>query len=442
MLPSDAPSVVPSFNPTFFPSFTPSAGPTGNFTESPSEGPTNEPTTPIPTVVATDTPTIFTTSVTCIEGCVNDASWIDTSGETCEWYEQNEGPLCPGWWWFSNSEGKTAEEACCWCQWDCCENLAPTDWVDDFGTLCQWYVDNEPAGCPQWFDYPGFSPEQGPLTAGEACCHCACEDWPVGGPGIDWVDDSGVTCDWYTQNEPPGCPKWGTYPGTNGVTAAEACCQCRKPLGDGFTDPPTASPTFAPIVGTAAPSMNPTYEGCVQQDWFDAEGYNCSWYEEFEKPGCDLYWWYYETIPDGDSTTIGKAEENCCHCEFDRCTTDTSWVDNDGFNCTWYEDNENFGCSLFRSFPGTGGVAAADACCWCNCRDRIGWTDVYGNTCEFYQNVGDRFCNFVHPNSTSGEIASEVYGSGDKNIELELTAAEACCHCRPEATTTPGGVIP
>merc|ERR1712087_655796 len=144
-------------------------------------------------------------------------------------YETNEDPLCGNWWWYPSTDGVTVEEACCHCKWDCCANTAPTDWVDDAGFLCQWYIDNEPAGCPTWFDYPGFSPSQGALTAAEACCHCSCNDYPVG--GSTWIDDSGVSCDWYTFNEPPGCPTWGFYPGTDGsplkrhVASAENLCQ-------------------------------------------------------------------------------------------------------------------------------------------------------------------------------------------------------------------------
>ena len=54
-----------------------------------------------------------------------------------------------------------------------------------------------------------------------------------------WVDVDGMTCEWYENNEPPGCPIWGDYTGYDIVTrikfpdfnrvgvANNNCCHCQ-----------------------------------------------------------------------------------------------------------------------------------------------------------------------------------------------------------------------
>jgi hypothetical protein len=42
-----------------------------------------------------------------------------------------------------------------------------------------------------------------------------------------WTDKFKDGCDWYEQNDDPGCPKYGEIEDNAGTTASEACCYCK-----------------------------------------------------------------------------------------------------------------------------------------------------------------------------------------------------------------------
>jgi hypothetical protein len=66
----------------------------------------------------------------------------------------------------------------------------------------------------------------------------------------NWVDADGDGCDWYEENDLPGCPKNGSsYEGNMG-TADDNCCYCF-----GTASPTTAYPTLYP---TEYPTQDPT----------------------------------------------------------------------------------------------------------------------------------------------------------------------------------------
>ena len=131
----------------------------------------------------------------------------------------------------------------------------PVNWVVDiFGSTCQWYFQNEEPGCPNYGEDTGTNG----LPANEACCYCgggACVD------AADWIDNFGTGCQWYVDNDLPGCPSYGGDTGTNGLTANEACCYCAIEPGSGFPDTPmpSASPSASPSAGpNPMPSTSPS----------------------------------------------------------------------------------------------------------------------------------------------------------------------------------------
>jgi len=94
-------------------------------------------------------------------------------------------------------------------------------WTDSYGYGCEYYMENK-GDCERYAGEIG-SNGKGPV---DACCVCQkasrsnCVDLP------GWIDFYEDSCDWYVENEPIGCPGEGHVNGTNNVSASEACCHC------------------------------------------------------------------------------------------------------------------------------------------------------------------------------------------------------------------------
>jgi hypothetical protein len=58
----------------------------------------------------------------------------------------------------------------------------------------------------------------------------------------NWVDKDGDGCDWYEENDLPGCPNNGSSWEGNMGTADDNCCYC---FGTAY---PTAFPTYYPVM--------------------------------------------------------------------------------------------------------------------------------------------------------------------------------------------------
>ena len=143
----------------------------------------------------------------------------------------------------------------------------------------------------------------------------------------NWGDEAGDGCDWYENNDVPGCPNEGyNYPGSMGV-ANDNCCYCKLTLQ------PTMSPTISKAPTTPFPTNVPvpvqnginnnsemptgtwelqkinTSQNCLEDtyNWTDFFGDTCEWYVINDMPGCELYGDDYE----GD---MGVANDNCCYC--------------------------------------------------------------------------------------------------------------------------------
>mmetsp|Transcript_17284 Transcript_17284/g.42177 ORF Transcript_17284/g.42177 Transcript_17284/m.42177 type:complete len:288 (+) Transcript_17284:318-1181(+) len=160
----------------------------------------------------------------------------------------------------------------------------PTTCVDDplfldsYGDDCSWYTANEPLGCPNHGTEIGDC-TSGTCEANAACCHCIATG-PTPAPGVcvddvSFTDSYGDDCQWYTDNEPPGCPNYGfelgncTSSRTGFCTATFSCCQCQLAVAatpsptpapsSGPTPNPTSGPTSAPTSGpTSGPTNMPT----------------------------------------------------------------------------------------------------------------------------------------------------------------------------------------
>jgi hypothetical protein len=79
------------------------------------------------------------------------------------------------------------------------------------------------------------------------------------------------------------------------------------------------SPVFLPAPVSNSPinfvetvsSLSPTSSICTDMPgWYDARGYDCSWYEVMDVPGCPQYGDLYV-----GENIFGVANDNCCYCQ-------------------------------------------------------------------------------------------------------------------------------
>ena len=101
------------------------------------------------------------------------------------------------------------------------------------------------------------------------------------------------------------------------------------------------------------------------EGWTDTDGYDCSWYLNFDYPGCPFYGFLY---PNEDGVDANAA---CCYCkDTDNECDIEGWTDFFGDDCSWYESNDSPGCPLNGSlYPNEDGVDANAACCYCKDTD-------------------------------------------------------------------------
>ena len=106
------------------------------------------------------------------------------------------------------------------------ECVNDASYLDSYGDGCEWY-DNYPCGCGH------YEVTDSELTAEEACCACAPLDCTTAEPlpatfeggfctdNSAYADTYGDGCDWYTQYG--SC---GNYDDGHCMSALESCCAC------------------------------------------------------------------------------------------------------------------------------------------------------------------------------------------------------------------------
>jgi hypothetical protein len=209
--------------------------------------------------------------------CFDTPNWKDRSGDGCDWYEAFDEPGCPQKGNLYDGNMGVAKDNCCYCGGG--SHTLP------------------PSTSPK----PSSSPTKS-ATPTEICF-----DTP------NWKDSWGTGCDWYEKYDKPGCFKHGSlYEGSMGV-AKDNCCYCG---GGSHTLPPTTSPKpSSSPTKSATPSSFPSSAPSMCTDkpgWNDYRGYDCSWYEVVDDPGCPKH----GNMLAGDfSTAQGSAKDHCCYCQ-------------------------------------------------------------------------------------------------------------------------------
>ena len=87
----------------------------------------------------------------------------------------------------------------------------------------------------------------------------------------------------------------------------------------------------------------------------------CDWLELHDNSSCPSYG---NLLVDNHGV---KASHGCCYCQ-SSCIDYPGWLDSYGYDCTWYEDYEEKGCSYIGDYyaPESGffeGVTPKKACC-------------------------------------------------------------------------------
>jgi len=274
--------------------------------------------------------------------CLDTPNWKNAVDDGCDWYEDEDEPGCPEYGWQYEFEGEMGLAAlnCCYCGGGSHtlpptispNSAIPTKFCVDTpftfdGNGCDWYEKNEEPGCPD--TKKNLGDMASPVLH---CCYCGggshtlpptispkpsssptssanptkfCLDTP------NWKDDEGDGCDWWEDNDEPGCPEYGWITGDMGY-AKNNCCYCG---GGSHTLSPTTftgSPTKS-----AVPSSSPTL--CTDtEDWYDYSGNDCGWYEAMDVPGCPRYGYLHSLEYDDDDDYYYSdrlAMHNCCHCK-------------------------------------------------------------------------------------------------------------------------------
>merc|ERR1739840_31672 len=87
--------------------------------------------------------------------CTDISGWTDAHGDGCEWYETNDQEGCPNYGDLWANDGKTPNEACCYCGGGNTGPAPPTPtpppgdctdisgWTDAYGDGCEWYETND-----------------------------------------------------------------------------------------------------------------------------------------------------------------------------------------------------------------------------------------------------------------------------------------------------------
>jgi hypothetical protein len=85
-----------------------------------------------------------------------------------------------------------------------------------------------------------------------------------------------------------------------------------------FAVKPTWQPSAPPSISISPThSLSPSSSICTDTEGlYNLQGYDCSWYEAADVPGCPQYGDLYS-----EYTSTGVAKDNCCYCKNDVVNT-------------------------------------------------------------------------------------------------------------------------
>uniref|UniRef100_A0A7S2LR02 Uncharacterized protein n=1 Tax=Leptocylindrus danicus TaxID=163516 RepID=A0A7S2LR02_9STRA len=231
--------------------------------------------------------------------CFDVPGWKDTDGDGCKWYAtavgvddyyDDKAERCDLYGSCCETEGHTAETACCACGGGILTEAHPSvspaftpqptstlqngcvdmpGWSNE-GYDCVWFAGDVGDDALEYDDASTRCGEYGAwanpvnVAANDACCVCGGGD-RTATPSVtpkpcfdvpDWMDSLDRACAWYEiHDNDPRCDNFGSLHVNKGFVANDACCVC----GGGSADAPSASPSNSPNASpSASPSSHPT----------------------------------------------------------------------------------------------------------------------------------------------------------------------------------------
>eukprot|EP00956_Cyclotella_meneghiniana_P014863 scaffold22454_cov58-Cyclotella_meneghiniana.AAC.5 len=253
--------------------------------------------------------------------CIDTPDWKDLYGNGCDWYGELDERCTEFSNWYEGTMG-AASDNCCHC--------GRVGQVNDISM--NFTLANSSAPSPSSITISDdISDDLLSLDTSPSICYDT----------YNWTDSFGDGCDWYESNDDPGCPEYGDWSSANYTEEAanDNCCYC----GGGSENPnPTVSPTISGAPSSSSPTVSPTISEAPSSSsapttckdtpgWYDYWGWDCSWYEVMDDPGCPKYgdgnhldyddddFDYYvddNSVDDDDyDVEMGVANDNCCHCK-------------------------------------------------------------------------------------------------------------------------------
>jgi len=376
--------------------------------------------------------------------CFDVAGWVDTDGEDCAQY---------------------AEENYCTNTGDYGDGWEIGDPPNGWGTFSLYWAngyDALAACCACGGGFPEERSVNGTTSIPmHGTTHPGCEDVQ------DWRDSTGYSCHEYALGEwcqPEGDhygPGWNlalygefSFYANGGYTPLTACCVCGR-VGNETTS--TSTPTTTQSMGVTAPN-------CVDiSDWTDSEGYDCVAYwslgwcttDGMLGPTWEFAWGTFTSYISHGHTAVTA----CCGCGKDlvnssTCQDQEGWQDIQEFTCLdyqlldWCTPDKGYGTGwqttwgTFQTFAANE-VDATMACCACGgeggidgfvplttpdpgeCENLPGWLDSTYFGCYAYAALA--WCN---SSGQAGITWDPDWGSlGDYADENGVGPAEACCVC-------------
>jgi len=154
----------------------------------------------------------------------------------------------------------------------------------------------------------------------------------------DYVDSYGDGCSWYEKNDSQGCPNWADCCDGGMGTPHEGCCWCGGGISLFPISPQTSSPTASPTISpTPRPTSSPTVKPTISLKGSLEPSQN------------------HTTLPVANVTTKPSSG----------CRNYPNYLDSYGDGCSWYESNDNQGCTAWTGCCDGGMGKPTEACCWC-----------------------------------------------------------------------------
>ena len=386
---------------------------------------------------------VATNSLNTALDCDDYPDFRDKDNLSCATYTENS-IFCSGAKSYANSDGVSADEACCACEGGhrkpSSEDTTPSEEEEDED-------DDEDEDEDEGENEEGNEEE-------DSAEPVECTDF------ADFMDKDKLTCETYTKN-PTFCNGAEAYANSDGVAADVACCVCnggeKKEEKDDYS-----------------PANDEGKEDEDKEDEEDStESIECTDFADFmdkDKLTCETYGknpGFCNGAKNYANSDGVSADVACCACnggekkekkddnsseknddsdpsssdeekKEEICTDFADFKDKDNLSCGMYTENPVF-CNGAKNFANSDGVSADVACCACNGGTR---EEKKSDTTPDTDDVCTDIPHYVDSLQAGCDIYKEnpIYcESADRVINTDgVSPKDACCACGGGSTSSDG----